>query len=110
RLTGSQHTPAYAPTPNSEKGYLLFLREATLMAQAFDERRLELVGEAFPVVEQVGSYRAVGFYSVSANRTLVYRNGHAGGPQLEWFDREGKSLGVAGPANSTSDPALSPDG
>jgi hypothetical protein len=92
-----------------DKSHLLFLRETTLMARAFDEKRLELAGEAFPAAEQVGSYREFGFFGVSANRTLVYRTS-GGGPKLEWFDREGKSLGVAGPAGGTSSPALSPDG
>ena len=39
---------AYAPP-----GYLLFLRERTLMAQSFDASKLELAGEPFPLAEQV---------------------------------------------------------
>jgi hypothetical protein len=34
-------------------GHLLFLRETTLMAQAFDVQRLALAGDAFPVAEQI---------------------------------------------------------
>ncbi len=79
------------------------------MAQAFDAKRLELAGEAFPAAEHVGSNRARGDFGVSANRTLVYRTG-GGDWRLEWFDREGKSLGVAGPASQSSTPAVSPDG
>ena len=109
RLSGSQYAPAYAPGKDGEKGYLLFFRETTLMAQAFDGKRLELAGEAFPAAEQVGSYRNSGFFGFSSNRTLVYRTS-GGGPKLQWFDREGKSLGVVGPAGGTSSPALSSDG
>jgi hypothetical protein len=33
---------------------ILFMRDSTLMAQSFDVQRLELHGDAFPVVESVG--------------------------------------------------------
>src|SRR5262249_20333484 len=49
-------------------GYLLFGRDRALMAQPFDAERLELTGDAFPIVDQVRrtSYmRAV--FSVSEN-------------------------------------------
>ena len=50
-------------------GYLLFLSETTLMAQAFDARRLVLTGEASSIAEQIqtqpaGSY-TVGVFSAS---------------------------------------------
>src|SRR5262249_4691999 len=35
------------------QGHLLFMREATLMAQPFDLRQLRLTDEPFPVAEQV---------------------------------------------------------
>ena len=35
-------------------GHLLFEREGALMAQPFDASRLQLHGEPFPVVQQVG--------------------------------------------------------
>src|SRR5262249_49574980 len=63
----------YAPSTAGGLGYVLFLREGTLMAQPFDERRLESVGDAVPVAEQVGSFQFLGFFSASANGVLVYR-------------------------------------
>ncbi len=35
------------------QGYVLYLRERTLMAHAFDVRRLELTGEPLPIAENV---------------------------------------------------------
>jgi serine/threonine protein kinase len=33
-------------------GYILFVRDRTLLAQPFDERRLEILGQPFPIAEQ----------------------------------------------------------
>jgi Tol biopolymer transport system component/predicted Ser/Thr protein kinase len=94
-------------------GYLIYLREKTLMAQPFNLSALETSGEAISIAEPVeydlGFSRAV--FSVSQNGTLVYQ---ASTPQrgylLEWFSRAGASLGkIAEPLAYTS-AALSPDG
>jgi Tol biopolymer transport system component len=80
------------------------------MAQPLDAHRLELSGEAVPVVEQVGSYLDYGFFSASDNGVLVYTSGARQNYQLTWLDREGRLLGtVAEPGGYTS-MALSPDG
>jgi hypothetical protein len=42
----------HSSTVYAPPGYLLFVRENTLMAQAFDADTLELKGDAFPVAEQ----------------------------------------------------------
>ncbi|HEV2446472.1 MAG TPA: protein kinase, partial [Candidatus Sulfopaludibacter sp.] len=55
RLIATRFSAAYAPSSDPARGQLLFLREGTLMAQAFDARRLELAGDAVPMVEGVGS-------------------------------------------------------
>jgi dipeptidyl aminopeptidase/acylaminoacyl peptidase len=113
RLVAAKQAAAYAPpAAGSENGHLLFLRDSTLMAQALDPKRFELAGDSFPVAEQVGSFLALGFFSVSANGVLAYRSGSLGGnPQLVWFDRGGKSLGTLGqPADYHGGLALSPDG
>jgi hypothetical protein len=91
----------YAPLPGSKTGYLLFRREGTLIAQGFDAGRLELMGEAAPVAEQVGwgNPATGGFFSASATGVIAYRTGTGGGSgglQLTWFDRQGKVVGAAG--------------
>ena len=96
------------------EGYLLYQRETTLMAQPFDAKRLETVGEAFPLAEQVqqgvGNVTA-GFFSVSENGILAYLAGNENGSsQLTWFDRSGKQLGVLGDQAVYSSVRLSPDG
>src|SRR5207248_134861 len=79
------------------QGYLLFVREGTLMAQPFDTKRLEMAGDAIPIAEQVqvGGGGGKGAFSVSEQGILAYQTGAAGGgSQLIWFDRSGKQTGV----------------
>jgi Tol biopolymer transport system component len=105
---------AYAPSPDSTsrapKGYLLFVRGGTLMAQPFDNQKLDMTGEAVPIAERIG----VTAFSASDTGVLSYRNGAAlPGQQFTWFDREGKVTGMVGEpallAGLNSAPALSPD-
>jgi Tol biopolymer transport system component len=112
-LVVSNWGPVYAPSSDPGSGYLLFLRDGTLMAQPFDNRRLELKGQPTPVAEQVGDNGGgtggYGGFSASANDVLVYWRG-GGDRQLTWFDREGKVLGTVGEPGDYRDLALSPDG
>src|SRR6266498_1626666 len=93
-------------------GYLLFRRESTLMAQAFDADKLQLSGEPFIVAEQVGfdvaSFQT--FFSVSQTGVLVYSGGSYGNSQLTWVDRTGKQIGLLGGPGNFIRPWLSPDG
>ena len=95
----------YAP------GYLFFVRENTLMAQAFDADKLDLKGEAFPVAEQAVRNPIIGraMFSVSDNGLLVMRTGRINNDQLIWFDRAGKQLGALTSPGGYTAPALSPD-
>jgi eukaryotic-like serine/threonine-protein kinase len=105
-LVTSNSGPAYAPSDDPSAGYLLFVREGTLMAQPFDSRRLELKGRAAPVAEEIeGGY---GAFSASANGTLGFRQGAAS--QLTWYDRQGKVSGTAAELGVSENLALSPDG
>jgi Tol biopolymer transport system component len=112
RLVDSVQAGAYAPpAPGSEYGHLLFMREGTLMAQPLDVKRGELAGDAFPVAEQVGSYLAMGVFTVSENGVLAYRSGSFGADtQPTWFDRQGNTLALLGPPGFYPFVALSPDG
>jgi Tol biopolymer transport system component len=97
-------------------GYLLFGRDSTLMAQAFDTSKLQTTGAAIPVAEQVdvstaGVGVAVGYFSASQNGVLVYTSGRASvSTQLTWFDRTGKKLDTAGAPADLGSFSLSPDG
>jgi Tol biopolymer transport system component len=96
-------------------GQLLFLRSRSLMAQAFDARRLELTGEPHVVAENIPTNPLVGgaAFNASTNDTLIYRTGsgiETEGRKLSWFDRQGKSLGELGAPDSYSWVKLSNDG
>lgn len=110
RLTPYEVGLTYAAATDSESpGRLLFLREGTLMAQPFDEKRFVLAGDPVPVVERVGSFRDSGFFSTSDNDVLVYRAA-AGDSQVAWFDRQGNVSSRVSEPGGFRDVALSPDG
>jgi serine/threonine protein kinase len=92
-------------------GRLFFVREGTLFAQKFDERRLTPSGDAVPIAERVwfnNEYFGHSSISASQNGTVAFREGTPE-KQLTWFDRTGRSLGAVGPARLHDEPALSPD-
>ncbi|HEV2314253.1 MAG TPA: protein kinase, partial [Candidatus Acidoferrales bacterium] len=98
----------------SVAGYLLFVREGTLMAQRFDPAKLQLTGDAMPVTEHVQADAATGrgIVSASQNGYLVYEGGNAtsGKNQLLWFDRAGKQIAETGEPGDYATTSLSPDG
>ena len=107
RLVNADSRALYAP------GYLLFIREDTLVAQPFDAGRLETTGEAVPVAEDIRVNTANGraAFAVSESGVLVYRTGTAGNPvQLTWFDRAGREIGKVGQPKDYRGIDLSPDG
>jgi len=92
-------------------GYLLFRREAMLVAQKFDAERLEVSGDPLPVAEQIG-FDGLTFQtlaSASDQGVLAYQSLGAGKTQLVWFDRSDQKVGVVGEPGDYSDLSLSPD-
>jgi serine/threonine protein kinase len=95
------------------QGYLLFVRDNTLMAQRFNLRSLALEGEAKPVADHVAvntdTWRSV--LTASANGELLYQHGAAGGgSQLISYDASGKPGEPVLPDTADyQNPALSPD-
>ncbi|MGE5832917.1 MAG: protein kinase domain-containing protein [Acidobacteriota bacterium] len=93
-------------------GLLVFMRGITLLQQQFDLDRMEVTGEATPIVEQVffnpGAWLAD--FSVSATGVLAYRSASNRSSQFAWFDRAGHLLETIGPPGNYRAPALSPDG
>src|SRR6516165_3244616 len=114
RVLATPVMAVYAPSPEAGMGRLLFMREGSLLAQLFDERRLEPAGEPILFAEHVASFLLSGAYSASSSGVLAYRPAKAGPglSELTWFDRQGKELSIAGEPGSTYayfDLALSPD-
>jgi Tol biopolymer transport system component/predicted Ser/Thr protein kinase len=96
----------------SPPGYLLYLRQETLMAQAFDASKLELGGNPFPVAEGVGRTPDYGggLFATSDTGTLVYRAGSSPDAILAVFDRGGRKVGTIGTPGNYTQLTLSPDG
>jgi serine/threonine protein kinase len=110
RMFATTSGPVYVPSSDLDFGYVLFLRQGTLMAQRFNPDRLELSGEAGQVAAHVGSFFDYGFFSASSNGTLVYRGAAGEDYQLKWFDWQGRPLGPIAEPGGYKSLALSPDG
>jgi len=100
---------AYVPGAVSGVGHILFVRDAALYAQPFDERRLELSGNAIRVAEPIGSFLDWAFFSASTSGVLVFR-GSDEDRQLTWFDPRGKILGRASEPGRYRGLTLDPSG
>jgi hypothetical protein len=94
-ILGGNSAAVYTPP-----GYVLFLRESTLMAQRFDLGALSTRGEAVPVAEGVGASFMSITYVVSDNGTLVYRAAVSQQTRLTWVDRTGGHRRAARPPAS----------
>ena len=60
---------ADSPALYASPGYLVFVRQGTLLAQPFDAKKLEVTGDAVPIAEQVAFDGAAPAFSVSDNGT-----------------------------------------
>ena len=109
RLTAADIAGAYL-----SPGWLLFMRQDTLIARHFDTTRMELTGDPITLAEHVGFETALssGAFSVSRDGIVAYRSGGSAPRQLTWFNRAGKPLGTLGPRDDKElvAPSLSPDG
>jgi eukaryotic-like serine/threonine-protein kinase len=99
----------YLPT-----GYVLFIRDDVLLAQALDLGKLQLTGDAISIADRV-AVEDFNFPAASAsnNGDIVYRGLAAGSAyQLTWVDRSGKTLKQVGSPDSAKrggSVSLSPD-
>src|SRR5262245_2990063 len=92
RLIASDSDPKFVAT-GSRGGTVLFLRDGSLLAQAFDGSAMR--SDPVRVAADVGSLGSLGWYSASGAGTLAYRTGREAAQQSElvWLDRQGKRLG-----------------
>jgi eukaryotic-like serine/threonine-protein kinase len=100
----------YTQPVAGRSGYLLWLREQTLLAQRFDPGKLLLEGDPAPVAEEiaVNAPQRAAFWMSDAG-LLVYRNGGAGSQKLSWMSRDGKRTEQGG-MDIYNSLRLSPDG
>jgi hypothetical protein len=91
-------SPAFGPTM-SAKGYLVYGRENSLVAQRFDERTLRLDSEV-AIITPLQYEHLFGWlvpaFSVSQNGALLYREGSLKVGQFSIVDRRGNSVGEVG--------------
>ena len=111
RVLADRSSVVYAPPAAGGLAHLLFLREATLMAQPFDDASLQAVGDPLPVVlEATSTFSTPQVAASVSNGTLVYFAAVSRESQLAWFDRSGKTLGTAGSRTRQEAIVMSPDG
>ena len=104
RLLESVTRAVYMPS-----GYLLFVRQKTLLAQRFDPDGLHLTGSPFRATEDSTDCGCLGL-SVSDRGSVVYRATASSIQQhFAWFDRSGNEISKASDF-AMSSPSLSPDG
>jgi len=98
----------YAPP-----GWLIFIQNETLAAQAFDAGKLTVTGEPIPIITGAKFLGNLRRFSVSDNGVLVWQGQWQRDYQLVWYDRTGKQTGAIDAAikvNVGQSPMLSPDG
>jgi Tol biopolymer transport system component/predicted Ser/Thr protein kinase len=93
-------------------GHLLFGREGSLWAQAFDPERVRVTGDPSPMAHPVFVTPAGRWAQVGASAsTVAYATGDFTYPSvLRWLSRDGRDLGTIGPVRPNWNPQLSPDG
>jgi len=94
------------------RGELFHVRDAVLLRQQFDLKRLAVAGEAVPVAQAVFNFTYTGSASFSVSddaRTIVWQRS-ALPTQLLWRDFAGRELGRVGDVDTYRNFTLSPDG
>jgi Tol biopolymer transport system component len=94
-------------------GYVLFVRQSTLLALPFDASRLEVTGEPAVAARDLAMNpgAAIGDFSASATGVLTFRRGTSGVlTQLVWVDRTGRPLETVGEPSDQTAVQLSNDG
>jgi eukaryotic-like serine/threonine-protein kinase len=102
-----------SPVVYAPPGYLVFVRNDALVAQAFDAAKLTLTGDAMPIITGQANELGTRRFSVSDNGVLIWQGKWQRDYQLVWYDREGKQTGTVDAPMRVSigqAPHLSPDG
>jgi serine/threonine protein kinase/Tol biopolymer transport system component len=97
----------------ADPGYLLYVRDNSLVAQKFSVRDYQLNGEAREISDRVQYFPQtdLALFDVKGKGTLIVQNGRgAAKSQLMWYDRTGKQLGGVGSPGLVANQAISPDG
>jgi Tol biopolymer transport system component len=94
------------PVAYADPGFILFIRNGTLLAQPLDPQTFQLQGQQAQVASN-----AMGPISSSANGTVAYTTTvNAALSRLAWANRDGSDERPLTDAGFYRDPAVSPDG
>ena len=95
----------------SPPGWLVFVRDSVVMAQAYDEEAGRLTGDARRLTEPVvfNPQRCAGAFTVSAEGTLLYQSALTR-ERIAIFDLDGQPLGRLGDPAHMASVFVSPDG
>jgi Tol biopolymer transport system component len=96
----------------SPPGYLLYVRNETLMARRFDATTLELGSETAMLAENVGTLpnSVSAYFTASSNGIFAYQSNVHGVGVLQRFDRAGRALEAVSPQGEYVQFRLRPDG
>jgi Tol biopolymer transport system component len=95
-----------------EPGWLLYARQGSLRAQAFDAASQEVRGDPVPLSEGLLylSFSEGHMFTVNQDMLVYVRGGGLGARQFTWVDRKGNILGTVGKPGNLYTPRLSHDG
>jgi eukaryotic-like serine/threonine-protein kinase len=109
--TNAVYSPP-APGESGKHGYLLFIRDRSLMAVGFDAGHLKTAGEPIILQEDVGAVESLSLAPVSVSDTamLVYQNVGPASRQLCWTDRTGRQMASGSEGGNWGPVRISPEG
>ena len=102
RLLADRSSALFVPNAiGATRGRVLFVRQTTLYAQAFDSASLLLSGEPETVAEGVGFTSTQWQIAVTADRagSVMFVRNSTRQKRLAWYDRAGALLGPSAPAD-----------
>jgi len=114
-LFQSETNAVYSPPAvgdSGKHGYLVYIRDRSLMGVGFNAGHLKLAGEPIVLQEDVGAVQSLSLapISISGNAILVYQSVSPASRQLSWMDRSGKPLVSVAEGGNWGPPRISPDG
>jgi serine/threonine protein kinase len=113
QLRGNAFQAVYAPSGNSSRGYLIYVRDRSLIAQPFNTRALRLEGEPQLILSRdvLSVSSSPGFLNLttSASGTLLDGGAQRARNELIWRRRDGSLIEVVGEESDYTTPSISPD-
>jgi serine/threonine-protein kinase len=98
----------------SPSGHIVYARQGSLYAIAFDHRTLETSGTPAKVLDGVlmSANTGTAYFDISKSGDLAYAAGPSenGGRTFHWVDRHGQATPLPLPPRSYLNPRISPDG